>query len=79
MARMRADTACWVTPSWVAAAFRLPVPTTACRVSRDARSGIRGLSTIARGYKHRWYPGYKRRLYPAKDSGPTGVVGFAGT
>jgi hypothetical protein len=42
----RAETACWLTPTRLAAALRLPACATARKTSRAARSGMRALNVM---------------------------------
>ena len=47
IARIRAETACWLTPACRAAPFRLPVPATPSSTSSADRSGTCALSVTA--------------------------------
>ncbi len=65
IARIRAETACWLTPACRAALFRLPVLATLSSTSSAARSGTCVLSAIAHPTR------YKPGLYRPKLTAPT--------
>ena len=69
IARIRAETACWLTPACRAAPFRLPVPATPSSTSSADRSGTCVLSVTAATHSA-YKPGLYRVKHKPATAGP---------